>query len=410
VFEITVEQDGGPISMDLASFDLLLTPDGQKALALACERAPTEDTFLACSARLEKQFPTPLTRASLETALLRRRATVKFSRASEMYFTREALEQASGEAISRYQAERFAGTTRVADCCCSIGGDTISLAEGRDVTAIDLDPLRLAMARENLAAYGLGQRVTFLQGDLTQLPLPEVEAIFFDPARRLGGARRLAAHNYQPPLNTINRWLPRVPALGVKLAPGISRADLAGHDAETEFISVRGELKECVLWFGPLRTTATRATLLPDRHTLVALGPLPPPSQGPPLGWLYDPDPAILRAGLVTVLAEQLGARQLDPEIAYLTSDSFRQTPFADCFRIEEALPFQLKRLRERLRVRGVGRLTVKRRGSPLDPDDLVRRLKLSGTESRVLFLTRVEGKPHALIGLSVGVDGEKER
>src|SRR5262249_9216429 len=162
---------------------------------------------------------------------------------------------------------------------------------------------------------------------------PSVEAIFFDPARRSGGRRRLAVGDYQPPLDTVRRWLPHVPAVGVKLAPGIDRADLADYDAEVEFLSVGGGLNECVLWLGPLRTTARRATLLPGRHSLARDSPIPSPSLSPPLAYLHDPDSAVLRAGLVTLLAERLAAHQLDPEIAYLTSDTLRPTPFAESFR-----------------------------------------------------------------------------
>src|SRR5262249_38301406 len=155
------------------------------------------------------------------------------------------------------------------------------------------------------------------------------------------------------------------------------------------------------LWFGPLRTAGRRATLLPGGHTLTATDP-PPPLLSPVRQYLYEPDPAVLRAGLVTVLAEQIGASQIDPDIAYLTTDELTPTPFAEAFRVEEALPFQLKRLREWLRRRGVGRVTVKKRGSPLDPAALVRQLRLSGSERRVLFLTRVAGRPYALIGQPV--------
>jgi hypothetical protein len=57
-----------------------------------------------------------------------------------------------------------------------------------------------------------------------------------------------------------------------------------------------------------------------------------------------------------------------------------------------------LKRLREWLRARGVGRVTVKKRGSPLEPEELQRQLRLRGEESRILFLTNVSGKPYVLI------------
>jgi len=66
-------------------------------------------------------------------------------------------------------------------------------------------------------------------------------------------------------------------------------------------------------------------------------------------------------------------------------------------------MPFQLKRLRERLRSLGVGRVAVKKRGSPLEPAALVRQLRLSGAESRVLFLTRVADRPYVLIGQPAG-------
>ena len=65
---------------------------------------------------------------------------------------------------------------------------------------------------------------------------------------------------------------------------------------------------------------------------------------------------------------------------------------------IEEAMPFGVKRLREWLRARGVGRVTVKKRGSPLAPEDLERQLKLRGEESRIIILTKVGGKPYVLI------------
>jgi RNA polymerase sigma factor (sigma-70 family) len=124
-----------------------------------------------------------------------------------------------------------------------------------------------------------------------------------------------------------------------------------------------------------------------------------PPAPGPPGRFLYEPDPAVLRAGLVTTLAAQLGARQLDADIAYLAADDLRPTPFARAYEIDEAMPFQLKRLRDRLRALGVGSVTVKKRGSPLEPEDLIRQLKLAGSEERVVILTHVLGKAYALIG-----------
>ncbi len=392
--------------MDLTDFNDTLTSTGQAALAAATALNPTEESFLTHLTRLQKTYAAPLAKAALETAILRVKAQAKFSRAAAMYFTREALEQASGERISRYRAARYAGLGQVADLGCGIGGDSVGLAAQGRVLAVDQDPLRLAMAAHNLAAYGLAERAEWVTADLETWPLPPLAGFFFDPARRAGGRRRFSVRDYQPPLSRVHTWLAQAPAGGVKISPGVDLAELAGYDAEVEFISLGGDLKECALWFGPLRTAARRATLL-EGDTTYTLLPDPaaeaaPPAPGAPLAYLYEPDPAILRAGLVTTLAAQLGARQLDRDIAYLTADALRPTPWARAFRVEEALPFNLKRLRERLRALNVGRVTVKKRGSPLTPEDLIQQLRLTGAEERIVFLTHVLGAPYVLLAQAV--------
>jgi hypothetical protein len=120
-----------------------------------------------------------------------------------------------------------------------------------------------------------------------------------------------------------------------------------------------------------------------------------------PLAYLYEPDPAVLRAGLVIDLAAQLGAFQLDPDIAYLTAEEQQPTPFARAWEIEAWFPFGLKRLRSYLRERQVGRVTVKKRGSPLQPEALINDLRLSGDQERVVFLTHLRGAPIVLISRS---------
>jgi SAM-dependent methyltransferase len=391
--------------MDLSSFAALLTPNGQDALAEAVQLPPGDEHFLANLGPLQKRYPAGLAKAALETATLRAKARAKFTRAPAMYFTREALEQASGEAVAGYRAQRYRGVRAAVDLGCGIGGDSLALAEHCQVTSFDLDPLRLAMAAENVAAYGRQARATFVAEDFTLQPLPEAAAFFFDPARRVEGRRTFSVRHYRPPLAAVLAWLPRLPAGGVKISPGVDLDELTGYDCEIEFISERGELKECALWFGAFQSAARRATVIDADvnavHTLLAdpaaAGAVEPP--GPPLAYLYEPDPAVLRAGLVTTLAAQLGARQLDPDIAYLTAASAQPTPLAHAYAIEAALPFQLKRLREALRARGVGRVTVKKRGSPLEPEALIQQLRLSGPEERIVFLTHVRGEPWALIG-----------
>jgi SAM-dependent methyltransferase len=384
--------------MDLLTFHSLLNGQGQAALAEAARLSPTDVSFLACFETLRKHHAPALAKAALETAILRLKARDKFPAADRMYFTREALEQATSESVARHRATRFVRFGRVVDLCCGIGGDALALAAaGLAVDAVDSDSLRVAMTEANAAALGFADRVRCHVGDALTVPLPEAKAAFADPARRADGRRYLNPEDYTPPLSAIRARFGADFPLAVKIAPGVAQADLRYSDAEVEFVSLAGELKECVLWFGPLRTSARRATVLPSTDTLFADAPPEPRPHAEPAAYLYDPDPAVTRAGLVAELAERLDARPLDPQVQLLTTDRHTPTPFATAFRVEHVAPFHLKLLRDYLRRHAVGRITVIKRGSPADADDLLRKLKLDGSHHRTLILTRTDGW-HAMI------------
>ena len=210
--------------MDLDTFRALLTPGGQALLAEAAALGPTEATLLPCITRLRRRHPAlepALVAAALEQVILRGKAAGKFARAERMYFTREGLEQATGEAVARHRARRYAPFGPVADLACGLGGDALALARDHAVVAVDRDPLRLALARENARVYGVAARLTPVLADLADLPPPRADALFCDPGRRVagpGGSRRVfAAAGYQPPLTLVAGWRSAVLVLGIKV-------------------------------------------------------------------------------------------------------------------------------------------------------------------------------------------------
>lgn len=385
----------------------LLSGEGQAVLAEVAATPPTVDTHMAVAARLREQLGPARAQAIVDTALLRQRAVVKFSRAADMYFTRDGLEQATAEPIAQHRAARFAaaGVSTVADLGCGIGGDAVALAgAGASVLAIDRDLVRLMMARANAEAYGVAGHLVPVQADLLSLPPPRVDAFFFDPARRAGGGPREAPSRrlrgveaYQPPLSLIATWQRHIPRGAVKVSPGIDYAEVPAG-VGVEIVSLAGEVKEAVLWYGELCDTARRATLLPGGHSLSG-GSDAVVSVTAPRAYLYEPDGAVIRAHLVGLLATQLDATLIDSQIAYLTADTLQPTPFARPFDIDDAFPFQLKRLRAYLRERDVGRVTIKKRGSPLEPEALRQALRLRGSSEAVLFLTQVMGRHSVLVG-----------
>jgi THUMP domain-containing protein/RNA cap guanine-N2 methyltransferase len=387
------------MAMDLATFTELLSAKGQVALTDAAALAPSEATFLGCFEKLRKHHQPALAKAALETVLLRERAHVKFANADRMYFTREALEQATGEVAARHRAGRFAPYGFVADLCCGIGGDTLALAaSGLTVHAVESDSLRLAMALANAQAAGVSERITFHEGDALTVSLPEVRAAFADPARRARARRHLDPEEYTPPLSALRDRFGADFPLAVKIAPGVAWEDIAACDAEVEFVSVEGELKECVLWLGPFRTKARRATLLPSGVTLAADEPPVMPPVAAVRGFVFDPDPAVVRAGLLGQVAVELGLLPIDHTVMLITGDEPVVSPFVTNYRVELAAKYHFATLQEHLRARGVGRVTPVKRGSTIDSERLLAKLKLAGREHRVVILTRAAGEQSFIV------------
>ncbi|CAL9486611.1 THUMP-like domain-containing protein [Streptomyces sp. enrichment culture] len=386
--------------------DLLLTPEGRALLDEVRDTDPARE--LAVATRLRRTHPVELVSAALGQARLRQRAAAKFGAedAGRMFFTPNGVEQSTRASVAAYRAGRFAalGVTSVADLCCGIGGDAIALARaGIRVLAVDRDPVTAAAARANAGALGLGELIEVREADVSEVDTAGYDAVFVDPARRGGRGRIFDPEAYSPPLSwavEAARTVSRAAAL--KVAPGIPH-EAVPEDAEAEWISDGGDVKEAVLWFGTgAAPGAVRATLLPGPRTLPGTG-LPDPEVRTPGRYLYEPDGAVIRAHLVAEVADAVDGGLLDPTIAYVTADELRSTPYATAYEITDRMPFNVKKLKALLRERGVGTLTVKKRGSAVEPEELRKKVKPEGPNAATVFLTRVAGAPTMLIGHPAG-------
>ncbi|MCF1600483.1 THUMP-like domain-containing protein [Streptomyces muensis] len=384
---------------DLASFAALLTPEGRALLDAVRDTDPADE--LAVATRLRREHPAELVSAALGQARLRQRAVAKFGAADaeRMFFTPNGVEQSTRASVAAYRAGRMRelGIGSVADLCCGIGGDAIALARaGIRVLAVDRDPVTAAVARANAAALRLGDLVEVREADVTEVDTSGYDAVFVDPARRGGRGRIFDPEAYSPPLSWAVEAARQAPRAALKIAPGIPHEAIP-DDAEAEWISDGGDVKEAVLWFGT-RPGAIRATLLPGPRSLLSRG-LPDPEARPVGRYLYEPDGAAIRAHLVAEVAAELDAGLIDPTIAYITADDLRPTPYATAYEITDQLPFNVKKLRALLREREVGILTVKKRGSAVEPEELRKKVKPQGPNAATVFLTRVAGAPTMLVG-----------
>ena len=398
----------------LEQLDLLHQPAGERLLRTIQELDPRPSTMVATASRLRGEHDPDLVAVALTMHELRGRAAAKFTRAGQMWLTRPGLEQATTEAIARHRAQRFAEFEAIADLCCGIGGDLIALAEGhrnRSIVAVDRDPVHLRMAMANAEVYGVRTGIESRLADVRTVDLAGIDAVFIDPARRTERGRTATGAS-EPPLDWCVGLAQRVPAVGIKAAPGIPH-DLVPPGWSLELIALGADLKEAVLWSPAVTCDSTpamatvqptaQATVIRDNgvHSLRAVAGDPVPVRAPmPGDVLYDPNPAVTRAGLVEDLARLLDAAKIDDRIAFLVGDRVRPTPFARHLRVVASEPWNEKALRIRLRELGAGPLDIRRRGLAGDVDAIVKRLRTgtSGDRPLTVAMTRVGDRPWAVI------------
>jgi hypothetical protein len=355
---------------------------GERALVEVAGHRLTDATLVADIASVRASFGDRAA-ALVETTLLRRKAAAKFADPSGWLFTDEALQQATAEAVAAHRAQRLAGAD-VHDATCSIGTELAALRNSAShVVGSDIDPVRLAMAGNNVADVDL------CRADALR-PITRDTVVLLDPARRSSGRRRFDPRDYTPALDDLlDVYQSR--DIVVKVAPGIDFDELArlGFDGEIEVTSLAGSVREACLWSAGLagNNVTRRATMLDTGESVTDADP--DDCTVAPVGrWIVDPDGAVVRAGLVRHYAARHGLWQLDRDIAYLSGDQLPGNTRG--FEVLEELSYSERRLRQALSVRDVGVVEILVRGVGVDPDALRTRMRLRGSQSVSVVITRI--------------------
>ncbi len=391
---------------------------------------PGDSHSAALQAALRQEYPAEVVRAALTLAALRTQARPRFTRAEAMWFDRTRLEQATQEVVARHKAQRFAACAgqTVLDLCCGVGSDAIAIARqgsGEDETfafrsakersfaerkatlpitvrAVDMSPLATWYTQRNAEVYGVASHIETLVSDVEKIDITG-QFVHLDPDRRTQGQRQVRLEFGSPGLPYLQALTKSAAGGAIKVSPA---SNFGGKftDCEIELVSVSGECKEATIWFGQLRQPAPfRATILPQGAT-IAGDPWEYRPRLAPLGkYLFDPDPAVVRAGLVDCVGESLDLRRLDDAEEYLTGDTLVDSPFVRGFEVLADLTNNTKEIRDYFRTSSFGQVEIKCRHMSIDADAIRRKLPLPGKEPGVLLFARVAGKARAIIARRCG-------
>lgn len=377
-------------------YQVLTDPEAESLLAEVASIANPRPVDVS---RWRRQFPPEQVAAAMRLSQARRKADSKFALASKMWLDPLGAEQATAEAVAHHKASRFPAPAMVVDLCSGIGGDALALGgKVSAVLAVDLDQGMARRLSWNARVHGRAAQILPVRGRAEQFPIPAGALIHIDPDRR--------AHGGQPRARNLEGYVPGAEFLaslartalggGIKLGPASDFEKLAAQIAgvETEVVSLRAECKEVTLWFGVMASGGCRrATTLPSGASWVG-----PDTQEGPLftqgaeirRWLLEPDPALLRSGLLAHFGASHGLDRLDSPWDWLTADERFDSPFLTAFEVEEVMPLDRKRIKRVLASRAVRVAEIKTRalGPEWRPEALRKQFAaIEGTESRSLIL-----------------------
>lgn len=331
---------------------------------------------------------------------LRRKADKKFLKSSKMLFTQKGFEQASSEKLADFHAQKTAPATTIADLCCGIGADLMKTAVGKKkIFAFDIDEETL-----NCAKYNCRNLDNIIFSNSSALNFnKQVDLIFADPDRRPSSKRTIDPEEMSPPFSKLLSFLYEkklCKTLMLKLAPALDFETLErevlnrladkGYYYCWDFVSESGVLKEILLTVSKdIPAYKREATILPDGYSLkgtgkeiIAVG-----------GWqrfLFEPDNAVIRGGLVNKLGIITGFKLLDKHIPLLSGNEIVMQKYGSLFEVVKLLPWRKKIIQRYIRDNMIGELIIKTRGLNKTSEDLLKEFKLKGHKKLILLVVRI--------------------
>ena len=348
-----------------------------------------------------------------------------YATAGILYSKKVSLEQCSSSQTADYKASLVEGES-FADLSGGFGVDTIAIARkfGKGYYVEPQEEL-CELFQHNSKTLGINH-IAIIQNTMEDFidEMEAVDVIYLDPSRRDVHGRRVVSLEDCTP--NLLEWksvlLKKCSTLMVKLSPMIDLHQTLRALPETfavHVIAVNGECKEVVCLLttnapnnGICRnakfcvstpntdatdttivavdicnntTDGTRRDAINRVSTTVETERTTPPSIAPELGaYLYEPNAAVMKAGIFNSISQQFQVQKLDKNTNLFTSNELREDFPGRIFRIEAVHEFHPRKTAKELSHLESASIAV--RNFPLPAEELRKVLKIKDGNACYLF------------------------
>ncbi len=335
-----------------------------------------------------------------------------------LVFLSSSFEQSSGESAARFK-KTFMQGDRLLDLSCGLGIDALFLAECfKAVDVCEINPDVLSVAKHNFNVLGFNHIKCHLQDGvefLEKVPDGCYDWIYVDPSRRVPGKRVFDLAQSSPNITTLESvLLQKAKKVCIKASPLMDLTKCKKQFSSITaliVVSVDGECKEVLLILdrnAHWQTSVTSAVVLDTKHTSTGYriderAKISAQKITEIKQYVYDPDPAIVKAGLRDQLAKEFGLHLFNPAINLLTSQEKMDAFPGRIFEVEAVITFNKKLLHRYFRDHQIKEASVMKRNFPFSSDQLRAMFKLKESRKKVIcFTTLAGGKKVCLIGTRI--------
>ena len=282
---------------------------------------------------------------------------------------RVPAEQCSSELTARYKQSIVKGES-LCDMTGGMGVDFWYMSEGMErAIYTERNEELCSIAKHNFQVLQtLRPEYVIRCGDGRELPIPSVDIIYLDPARRAGdGSRVYAMEDCEP---NIVEWqdelLKHAKMVLVKLSPMVDLTDVLRKlkgVKELHIVGVKNECKEILVKAHAFDDSACAGcvevhcvdflTSGKIEYVFSLLGGMEISlTDGGVKRHLYEPDVTLMKAGAFGSLCARYPVWQLDVDTHLMTSDEWIPEFPGRVFEVEEMIPFSskvLKRLKKEI-------------------------------------------------------------
>lgn len=306
------------------------------------------------------------------------------------------LEQTSSEITAQYKAS-FCEGVNGADLTGGWGVDTFYLSRGFErFDQFETQQWLQEMARNNLSLLGAKNISFYAQDGLDGIQEKSYDLIYIDPSRRHESKGKvILLRDYAPDvIGNLPYLLDRCKTLLIKTAPmyditqGLRELE---HVTNVHVVSVNGEVKELlwVLQSGYDDPPVIKAVLLDQNtQTFAATWPFFAPTvYGTVQKYIYEPQAALLKAGLQDVVALNKQLKKLGPNTQLFTHAQLTDYP-GRIYKVLRLLPYKKALIKKELT--GTKALIVSRNFGETVAQ-LRKRWKIQDAEGQQLIFTRLQ-------------------